>query len=440
MLKLNSFRGGIHPPDSKITASKAIEKAELPACVTILLRQHVGSPCKPLVKEGDEVKAGQKIGDSDSSVSAPVHSSISGVVKEISTQLSPTGSEVPGIIIESDGRDESARMDAIDPATATKREIVARIREAGIVGLGGEAFPTHVKLSPPEGKEIDTVILNGAECEPCMTSDHRLMLEQPDKVVKGMKIIMKVLGVDIGFIGIEDNKKDAIEKIREVVEKEGNGWIKVVSLNTKYPQGEERILIKTILNREIPSGGFSHDIGVIVQNVSTAKAIYDAVYDGIPLIERVVTVTGDVKEPKNLLVRLGTSFHELIEECGGSRGKEGKILNGGPMQGIAQYKDVPVIKSIRCVLVLDIEKARIPEERECTSCGMCVEACPIGLMPTVLGKLARKKRFEDCTDYHILDCVECGSCTYVCPSKILLVQLITYGKEEINRRMVKCKN
>ena len=217
MLKLNSFRGGIHPPDSKITASKAIEKAKLPASVIILLHQHVGAPCKPLVKEGDEVKAGQKIGDSDSFVSAPVHSSISGVVKGISTQLSPIGSEVQGIIIESDGKEEMEMMDAIDPATATKREILARIREAGIVGLGGEAFPTHVKLSPPEGKEIDTVILNGSECEPCMTSDHRLMLEQPDKVVNGMKAIMKVLEVDRGFMGIEDNKADAIERMRAVV-------------------------------------------------------------------------------------------------------------------------------------------------------------------------------------------------------------------------------
>jgi electron transport complex protein RnfC len=433
MLKFNSFRGGIHPPDSKLTAGKAIEKARLPANVIILLHQHVGAPCKPLVQEGDEVKAGQKIGDSDSFVSAPVHSSISGVVKEIHTQLSPTGSEVQGIIIESDGRDESARMEAIDPANASKREILARIREAGIVGLGGEAFPTHVKLSPPDGKGIDTVILNGSECEPFMTADHRLMLEQPDKVVKGMKVIMKVLDVDRGVIGIEDNKKDAIKRMRDAVEKESDKRIEVISLKTKYPQGEERILIKTILNLEIPSGGYSHDIGVIVQNVSTAKAIYDAVYEGIPLIERVVTVTGDVKEPKNLLVRIGTSFHELIEECGGFRGEEGKILNGGPMRGIAQYKDVPVIKSIRCILVLDIEKSRISEERECTSCGTCIEACPIGLMPTALGKLVRKKRFEECTDYHILDCLECGSCTYVCPSKIPLVQLITYGKEEINR-------
>jgi electron transport complex protein RnfC len=268
------------------------------------------------------------------------------------------------------------------------------------------------------------------------------MLEQPDKIVKGMGIIMNVLDVNKGFIGIEDNKKDAIERMREAVEREGARGIRVVPLKTKYPQGEEGILIRTILNREVPSGGCSHDIGVIVQNVSTAKAIYDAIYEGIPLIERVVTVTGDVKEPKNLLVRIGTSFHELIEECGGFRGdgRVGKILNGGPMRGIAQYRDVPVVKGTRCILVLDRDKSRLPEEQECTNCGTCVEACPIGLMPTVLGKLARKKRFEDCMEHHILDCVECGSCTYVCPSKIPLVQLITYGKEEIKIKRERDKN
>lgn len=434
MLKFNSFRGGIHPPDTKITASKAIEKANLPASVTILLHQHAGAPCKPLVKEGDEVKAGQKIGDSDSFVSAPVHSSISGVVKEISTQQSPTGSEVQGIIIESDGRDEKARIEDIDPATVSKREILARIREAGIVGLGG-GYPTHVKLSPKKGKDIDTLILNGAECESYATADHRLMLEQPDKIVKGMEIIMNVLDVDKGFIGIEDNKKDAIERMREAVEREGDRRIEVLSLKTKYPQGEAGCLIKAVLNRETPSGGHSYDIGVLVQNVSTAKAIYDAIYEGIPLIERVVTVTGDVKEPKNLLTRIGTPFRELIKECGGYRGEVGKILKGGLMGGIAQWReDVPTIKSTGCILVLDREKSRLPEERACVRCGMCVDVCPIGLMPTILEKLARERRFEECMDYHILDCMECGSCTYVCPAKIPIVQLTRYGKKEIKRR------
>jgi len=428
-----SFRGGVHPPGFKITAGKPIERAKLPASVIILLHQHAGAPCKPLVKEGDEVKAGQKIGDSDSFVSAPVHSSISGVVKEISTQLSPIGREVLGIIIESDGRDESARMEAIDPATASKREILARIREAGIVGIGG--YPTHAKLSPPEGKEIDTLILNGCEGESYVTADHRMMLEQSEKIVKGMKITMKVLDAGKGFIGIEDNKKDAIKRMKEAVEREGDRRIEVISLKTKYPQGEQGILVKVILNREKPSGGNFYESGAIVQNVSTAKAIYDAMYEGIPLIERVVTVTGDVKEPKNLLVRFGTPFCELIEECGGFSGEVGKILKGGLMGGIAQWReDVPVIKGTNCILVLDREKSRTPEERACISCGMCVDVCPTGLMPTILGKLARERRFEECMAYHILNCIGCGSCTYVCPSKIPIVQLIRYGKEEIKRR------
>lgn len=432
MVKSRSFRAGIHPPGLKITAGTPIERARLPSRVIILLHQHVGAPCTPLVKEGEEVRAGQKIGDSNSYVAAPVHASISGVVKEISMQPSPLGREVQGIVIESNGRDEWMRMEAIDPHEASKREILARIREAGIVGLGGAAFPTAVKLSPP--KEIDTVILNGAECEPGITADHRLMLEQPEKILKGMQIIMELLDAERGFIGIEDNKRDAIQRMHEVVNQKGDKRITVVSLATKYPQGEAGTLIKTITNRETPSGSHSYDIGVIVQNVSTAKAIYDAVYEGLPLIERVVTVTGDVQSPRNLLARIGTPIFSLIEECGGFRGEVGKILSGGLMQGIAEYRNVPTIKSTNCILVLALERSKLPEERMCIRCGRCVEVCPIGLIPTILGKLARERRFDECRAYHIEDCMGCGSCTYVCPSKIPLTQLVSYGKEELKKR------
>ncbi len=437
MPEFRNFRGGIHLPASKLTAGKPVEKAKIPLSVTILLHQHIGTPCTPLVKVGDEVNAGQKIGDSDSFVSAPVHASISGVVKEIGLCHSPFGGEVQGIRIESDGRDDWVRMEEMDPDNALKREILARIREAGIVGLGGAAFPTAVKLSPPEGKEIDAVILNGAECEPGITADHRVMVEQPDKVIKGLKIIMNVLDAEKGFIGIEDNKKDAIKRMREAVEREEGKRIEVLSLKTKYPHGEAGILIKTILNRETPSGSHSYEIGVVVQNVSTAKAIHDAVYKGLPLIERVVTVTGEVRDPKNLLARIGTPIYELIEECGGLKGDVGKILSGGPMLGFAEYQDVPVIKGVGCIFVLGREQARFPEERACLRCGMCVEVCPIGLLPMVLEKLVRTRRFEECREYHILDCMECGSCTYVCPSKIPIVQLLEYGKEEIKQRTAK---
>jgi electron transport complex protein RnfC len=435
MVKLKSFRGGMRIPGSKLTAGKAIEVAKLPTSVTMLLHQHIGAPCTPVVNEGDPVRAGQKIGDSDSFVSAPVHASISGTVTEIGVQPSPlTAAGVQGIKIESDGKDEREVMEAMDPDTASPHDLIARIREAGIVGLGGAAFPTAVKLTPPEGKAIDTVILNGAECEPGITADHRLMVEQPEKIVKGMKVIMKVLGAEHGFIGIEENKRDAIQRMREALEEDADERISVLALKTKYPQGEAGILIKTIVNRETPSGSHSYDIGVIVQNVSTAKAIHDAVFEGRALIERVVTVTGDVQEPKNLLARVGTSFYELIDECGGFKGDVGKILAGGSMLGVAEYQNVPLIKGVGCIFVLNRERARLPEERACIRCGACIEICPTGLIPSMLGILAREQRFKECEEYHILDCMECGSCTYVCPSKIPLVQFISYGKEGLKRR------
>lgn len=435
MVKLKSFRGGIPLHGSKPTAGKAIAIAKLPASVTVLLHQHIGAPCTPLVKEGDRVRAGQKIGDAESFISAPVHASISGTVTEIGLQRSPLAAAgVPGIRIESDGRDDRVVMAAMDPETASPHELIARIRDAGIVGLGGAAFPTAVKLSPPEGKAIDTVILNGAECEPGITADHRLMLEQPDKIVRGMKVIMKVLNAEHGFIGIEANKRDAIERMRKALAEAADARLKVIAVKTKYPQGEAGILIKTIVNRETPSGSHSYDVGVIVQNVATAKAIHDAVYEGSALIERVVTVTGDVREPKNLLARVGTSFYDLIDDCGGFTGDVGKILAGGSMLGIAEYQNVPLIKAVNCIFVLNRAQAWLPEERACIRCGSCVAICPMGLIPMMLGQLARKQRFKECEEYHILDCMECGSCTYVCPSKIPLVQFISYGKEELKRR------
>ena len=435
MVKLKSFRGGIHPPGLKLTAGKAIEVAKLPTSVTMLLHQHIGAPCTPVVNEGDLVIAGQKIGDADSFLSAPVHASISGTVTEIGVQPSPlTAAGVQGIKIESDGKDERVVMEPMDPDTASPYDLIARIREAGIVGLGGAAFPTAVKLTPPEGKAIDTVVLNGAECEPGITADHRLMVEQPEKILKGMKVIMKVLNAEHGFIGIEANKRDAVQRMREALEEDADERIRVLVLKTKYPQGEAGILIKTIVDRETPSGSHSYDIGVIVQNVATAKAIHDAVFEGVALIERVVTVTGDVQEPKNLLARVGTSFYELLDHCGGFKGDVGKILAGGSMLGVAEYQNVPLIKGVNCIFVVNREHARLPEERACIRCGSCIEICPMGLIPMMLGQLARKHRFNECEEYHIFDCMECGSCTYVCPSKLPLVQFISYGKERLKRR------
>ncbi len=418
------FRGGVHPPHSKITASEKIQIAKLPQRVVIPLRQHIGATCEPLVEEGDHVKTGQKIGDSTSFVSVPIHASISGTVVGISTQLSPTGDEVQSIIIESDGKDEWVETKGIDPEKSPKEQILKTIRECGVAGFGGAAFPTHVKLSPPKEKKIDVAIINGAECEPYITADHRLMLEEGEKILKGARIIAGLLGVERITLAIENNKKDAINYLRSL----SNGNIDVVSLKTKYPQGDERHLIKAVLNREIPRGGLPFDVGVVVHNIGTAKAIYDAVYQGIPLVERVVTVTGDVHEPKNLLARIGTSFSHLIEECGGFNGEVKKIISGGPMMGIAQYKDVSVVKGTSCVLVLNEQSVKIAEERACIRCGKCIEVCPMGLMPTVLATLVRKKNFDTALEYSIMSCDDCGCCAYVCPSNIPLVQLLRYGK------------
>lgn len=424
MFGVHKFNGGVHPAHSKLTAGKKIEKASLPEKVVLPLRQHAGAVCDSLVKKGNRVRVGQRIADSDSAISAPIHASISGTVSEISTELTPTGEEVQCVTIESDGKDKWVKTKGLNLEKSSREDLLAKIRECGIVGLGGAAFPTHVKLNPPKGKKVDTVIIDGVECEPYITADHRLMLEEGEKILKGARIIAMVLGVKRVVFAVEDNKPDAIEKIRKLSDED----IEVVSLKTKYPAGDERHLIKAGLNREVPPGGLPFDVGVVVQNVGTAKAIHDAVHDGIPLVERVVTVTGDVRKPKNLLVRMGTLFSDLIGECGGPRGATRKVMSGGPMMGIAQSKDVPVIKGTGCILVFNKRRVVEEEEMPCIRCGKCIEACPMGLVPSTLLALVRNEKFEACSDYNIMSCDECGCCAYVCPSKIPLVQVIKRGK------------
>jgi electron transport complex protein RnfC len=424
VFKSGKFRGGVHPLYSKLTADQKIKRAKLPSKVILPLHQHVGAPCDPLVDKGEHVKTGQKIADSKAPVSAPVHASVSGVVTDVSPVLTPLGKKVLSVVIESDEKDEWVKANGIDPEKSTKEEIIAKVRECGIVGLGGAAFPTHIKLNPP--KPVNTLIINGAECEPYITADHRLMLEEGEKIIEGARLIARVLGVEKTIIAVEDNKPDALKKMREL----GDG-MQVVSLPTKYPQGDERHLIKAVLGKEIPAGGLPFDVGVIVQNVGTAKAVRDAVHEGIPLVERVVTVTGDLRDPQNLLVRIGTPFSQLLEECG--RPMEGwmKLIAGGPMMGIAQSEDVPVIKGTNCVLIFSGEKLREEEEQPCIRCGRCIRACPMGLVPTVLFALARRRMFEMCRDHYITSCDECGCCGYVCPSKIPLVQIIKRGKAAV---------
>lgn len=429
-----TFKGGVDVPHYKeLTEGLSIEKAKDPKLVYIPLHQHVGAPCEPLVKVGDTVKVGQKIGQSDAFVSAPIHASVSGVVKSITNMSTPTAQNVKCIVIESDGKDEL--HESVKPKgtleSLTQKEILDIIKEAGITGMGGAGFPAHVKLSPPSDKKIDTILINGAECEPYLTADHRVMVEYPEKIVFGLKAIMKAVGVDKGIIGIEKNKPDAISAIREAAKNEPN--IQVATLKVKYPQGDEKRLINAILGREVPSGGLPMDVGAVVCNVSSTKAIAEAILEGKPLYERVVTITGKgIKKPKNLLVKIGTSFKDLIEQCGGFDGTPGKIISGGPMMGISQYSiDVPIIKGSNGILVITEKEAQPDKVSPCIRCGKCLEVCPVRLQPLFLGGYAIKKNFDKAEEYHALDCVECGACSYICPAKRPLTESIRLAKREI---------
>lgn len=435
-MELRTFKGGIHPPHGKsFTEKKPVVKANEPKVVMIPLQQHIGAPCQPLVQVGDKVKVGQKIGDTEAFVSAPVHSSVSGEVKEISQKLTPTGQALC-IVIESDGKndvDESVQPKS-DVETLSKEEILKVIREAGITGMGGAAFPTHVKLSPPPDKKIDTVILNGAECEPYLTADHRLMLENPERVVYGLKVMMKALNVTEGHIGIEANKPDAISSMEEAFKEEKG--MRVVPLKVKYPQGAEKQLIYACTKREVPSGKLPMEVNVVVSNIGTAAAIGEAFKTGMPLIERIASITGSgIKEPKNLKIKVGTSFKDIIEQCGGYNGKIGKLIMGGPMMGLAQFTDeIPCIKGTSGILVFTEEDARLPKPQNCIRCGKCVETCPMGLMPLYISAYASNNMLDKAEEVNALDCIECGSCSFVCPSKRPLLETIRVGKSEINAR------
>ncbi len=447
MSKLNirtlTFKGGTHPPHSKkATENLPIEKANDPKIVVIPMQQHIGAPCEPIVQVGDEVKVGQKIGEAKGFVSSPVHSSVSGKVVAVEPRLYSGGMAVPCVVIESDMQYSVSPevKPKGDIASLSADDIKSIIKEAGIVGMGGATFPTHVKLAPPPDKKVDTVILNGAECEPYLTSDHRLMLEYPEDVVLGLQALMKALGVEKGYIGIETNKPDAIEKVYEAAK--GIDGIEVVALKTKYPQGAEKQLIYACTKREVPSGGLPADAGVVVNNVGTAAAVAKAIKTGMPLVERIVTITGaGVNQPKNLMVRIGTSFREIIEQCGGLKGKVGKVIAGGPMMGITQFSlDIPAIKGTSGILVLSEEEAKLPEPSNCIRCGKCVEVCPINLMPVNISTCSLADKHEQAEALNALDCIECGSCSFVCPAKRPLVDSIRVSKREIMARRRKAQS
>ncbi len=432
-----TFSGGVHPADNKqLTSRKSTVTAAVPQRAVIPLSQHIGAPCKPTVVIGQEVKKGEKIGETGGFVSAPVHASISGKVAAIGNFPHPLGMDATSVVIESDGKDEWAAgiKETPDPMMLSPEELRKMVSDAGVVGMGGAAFPTHVKLSPPKEKPIDVVILNGAECEPYLTSDHRLMLERSKEIIEGLRILMRILNVPKGHIGIEDNKPDAISAMQQAAA--GSADIMVWPVKVKYPQGAEKMLIQAITGRTVPAGGLPMDCGVVVQNVGTAVAIHDAVRFGRPLIERYVTVTGrGVKEPKNFLARIGTPFSQLVAEAGGLTEDAVKVISGGPMMGMSQFTlEVPVIKGTSGILILPRSEVSTKSYGPCIRCARCIDACPMLLQPSVIGLFVEKGRFADAKDYHVLDCFECGSCTYVCPANRPMVQWVKRAKRELAKK------
>jgi electron transport complex protein RnfC len=438
---VGTFTGGVHPHEGKqATEAKPITEIPAPELVIIPLSQHTGAPGKPVVEPGDEVKVGSKIAEADGFISVPAHSSVSGTVKAIADYPHPLGRRLPAVAIENDGKDEwidtSGWKDLTDAAPQAVREA---IQGAGIVGLGGAAFPTHVKLSPPEGKAIDTVVLNGAECEPYLTADHRLMLEYPEEILAGFQVIKNVVGAERAYIGIEKNKPDAIRLLAEkAVSLRG---MEVVPLKVKYPQGAEKQLIKAITGREVPCGGLPMDVGCLVQNVGTALAILEALKFGRPLVSRVLTLSGSAaKNPGNFRVRIGTPFSHVIAYAGGAVDGCAKIIMGGPMMGIAQHTDqVPVVKGTSGILLLSPGDVLRDEPGPCLRCGRCVDHCPMRLVPNEIARLVEKGRFDRAEEYGVFDCMECGVCAFVCPSKIRHVHLMKQGKAEILARRRKQK-
>lgn len=432
MAKAKTFSGGVHLDCHKDEiGALAVERAKVPEVLVFPLSQHIGAPCQPLVSVGDRVLMGQKIGDAEARIGAPIHSSVSGKVIAIEERPHPGGRTVLSIVVENDYQDEAVpnlagpkSYEQVDAA-----EIAQIVREAGIVGMGGAGFPTHVKLL----NNVDTVLLNGVECEPYLSADYRVMMEQAEDVVLGLRLIMKAVGAKQGYIGLKEDKPDAIARLEAACAAYPD--LAVVPLQHKYPQGSEVQLIKAILGKELPPGKLPHDIGAVINNVATAAAVAQAVTNGRPLIERVVTVAGSaVQQPKNLLVRVGTSFEYLLETAG-LQSAPAKVISGGTMMGIAQSSTaVPVIKTVSGIIALNERDAAVLEPGPCVRCGRCVDACSMSLEPLFLAQFSEMGDYEQAEAYHILDCYECGACTFICPARRPLVQRIRLAKREIRAR------
>lgn len=430
-------KGGVHPPENKLSAGAAIETLPVPEQVIIPVSQHLGAPAEAAVARGDMVKAGQVIARSKGFVSANIHSSVSGKVLKVDKMPDPSGYKQTSIVINVEGDEWLESVDRSDKLnkeiSLSGEEIIKKCAEFGIVGMGGATFPSHVKLSIPPGKKCDVLIINGVECEPYLSSDHRLMLERPEELLTGTTLLMKALGVKKAMIGIENNKKDAIEKLGSLAGSfEG---ISIHPLKVKYPQGAEKQLIKAMINREVPSGGLPVDVGTVVHNVGTACAVYDAIQKNKPLLERVVSVSGkDMEKPMNILARIGTPVSKLIEYAGGLPESTAKVVNGGPMMGKALATlEVPVTKGTSGIIFISDSEAGREKVRPCIRCSKCISVCPMGLEPYLLMTLTEKELLDRAEKDRIMDCMECGSCSFTCPAKRPLLDYIRLGKSSVGR-------
>jgi len=427
MKQKNRIKGGVKTPHYKNTAKAETKVMPVPDKVEITMLHHIGAPCLPTVSKGDQVFVGTKIGDSDKFVSAPIHSSVSGTITQITKRLMSNGSYVDSVIIKSDG------LQTIDPSIEppvvnTKEDFLRAMRESGLVGLGGAGFPAHVKLNPPGDKKIDYLLINAAECEPYITSDYRESIENSWNVISGINIVMDFLGIENVLIGVEDNKPATIKVLNDIADTDKN--IHAVSLKSKYPQGAEKMLIYALTGRKVPAGGLPMDVGVIVMNVASVSFVAKYLKTGMPLVRKRLTVDGAVvKEPANVDCCVGTYIKDLIDFCGGFTEEPYKILMGGPMMGVAQYTvDMPVLKQNNAILAFNKKQSELPEETACIRCGSCVRSCPMSLMPQQLDILANSGNVEGLAKYNVMSCIECGTCSYVCPAKRHLVQAIRKGK------------
>lgn len=431
--------GGIHPAENKLSAASPIREAALPKQAVFSMFQHIGAPAKPIVKKGDEVKVGTLLAEAGGFVSAPIYSSVSGKVSKVDVALDASGTRRMAVYVDVEGDEWEENIDRSstlvklsDRPELDSKTIIEKVKNAGIVGMGGATFPCHVKLSPPPGSKAECVIINAVECEPYLTADHRLMLEHPEEILVGLQLIMKAVDVKKGYIGIENNKPDAIALMTEKA-KDYEG-IEIVPLKVKYPQGGEKQLIDAVIGRQVPAPpAIPINVGAVVQNVGTAFAIYQAVMKNKPLIDRIITVTGkSLQQPSNLLARLGTPFQQLIDECGGLPEDTGKIIGGGPMMGKALLSlDIPMTKGSSGLLIMNEKETRRSLPQPCIRCAKCVNVCAMGLEPYLLSKMCAMEDWEGAEKNGIVSCIECGSCQYTCPSNRPLLDMVRVGKSTV---------